>query len=144
MGLLPSEFPLAPVMNQGCVPSEFPLPAELIPVVCAVPRSVWLLSHPWLKPRSASSLCSSMNPKQSLTGWEAMPGVPCARVSLSPSPGAPLLPFSDFHPWDAVPSSSSLWNWKAPQPPGSGLVLTKPPFHPGSVMLYRWEVTFFF
>lgn len=83
-----------------------------------------------------------------------MPGVPCAGVSLSPSllvllssPSVISIPqhhavFGNPHPWNAVPSSSSLWNWKAPQPPGSGLVLTKPSFHPGSMMLYRWEVTF--
>lgn len=57
---------------------------------------------------------------------------------------SPLQPWAlAAHPWRAVPSSSSLWGWKAPQPPRSGLVLTMPSFHAGLVMLYRWEVTFF-
>lgn len=109
-------------------------------------------------------LCSPMDPKERLTGWELMPGMACAGLSLSPAHrGCSCRALSDAHPWcsavfgapspagsssvghpgNAVPSSSSLWNWKAPEPPGSGLVLTMPSFHTGSMMLYRWEVTFF-
>lgn len=156
---------MLPWAQPGLLPWEFPLPAELLPHgLCSNRVHLAREPHPSLESCSAGGLCSSMNPKERLTGWEVMPGVPCAGVSLSPAhTGCSCLLFSNFHPqcsavfgisspagsssvahpWNAVPSSSSLWNWKAPHPPGSGLVLTTPSFHTGLMMLYRWEVTFF-
>lgn len=106
------------------LPSESPLPAKLLPLgLCSTRAHLAHEPPPTQATLSGSSLCSSMNPKERLAGWEVS-GVP-----LSPSPLV-LLPCSSVqclglqaHPWRAVPSNSSS------SAPRSGLVLPPPSFH---------------